>query len=276
MDSDRRTFLAVSSIGLLGLGNPGPAGGQPAPGGGDPASWRALFPALHQEVNGRPLAYLDNAATTHRPQAVIDALTRFYARDNANPSPRLHTLARRAAAAEDAARQAVARFLNAADPSEVVFTRGTTEGINLVAATWGASRVARGDEIVLTVAEHASNLLPWQRLAARAGARLRAVDVDDRGRVKLDELEAALTPRARLVAVSHVSNVLGLIRDRQGRRRQRDRDPRRRPGGAAAPRALRATAAAARASCYPYNTTGEIDRLADTLAALAARTARRG
>jgi cysteine desulfurase/selenocysteine lyase len=168
-------------------------------------------PALAQQVSGHPLAYLDNAATTLRPREVIDAIVRFYERDNANPSAALHTLARRAAAAQDEARARVARFLNAADPREVIFTRGTTEAINLVAATWGATSIGAGDAIVATVAEHASNLFPWQRLAAATGARVTLVGLHDDGRLRMDELESAVTAQTRLVAVTHVSNVLGIV-----------------------------------------------------------------
>ena len=136
-------------------------------------AWRSRFPALRQLVSGHPLVYLDNAATTLRPRPVIDALAHFYETDNANPSATLHTLARRAAEAQDAARAAVARFLNAASPQEVIFTRGTTEAVNLLAAAWGPQQVRAGDEIVVTIAEHASNLFPWQRLAREARATLR-------------------------------------------------------------------------------------------------------
>ena len=175
------------------------------------APWRQWFPALQQDVAGHPLAYLDNAATTLRPRAVIDALVRFYERDNANPSATMHTLAKRAAAAQDAARSEVARFINAPHAGEVIFTRGTTEGINLVAGTWGAAHVRAGDEIVVTIAEHASNLFPWQRLARQAGARMRVVDVRDDGRFDIDGFTRALTSRTRLVAIAHVSNVLGVV-----------------------------------------------------------------
>ncbi|MGE0362113.1 MAG: aminotransferase class V-fold PLP-dependent enzyme [Vicinamibacterales bacterium] len=175
------------------------------------AAWRREFPALDQTIDGKPLAYLDSAATTLRPRAVIDAQGRFDAADNANPGAALHTLARRAAAHYGGARARVARFLNAGSPAEIVFTRGTTEAINLVAATWGAAHVARGDEIVLTVAEHYSNLLPWRAVAERAGATIRLVDVGDDGRLHPDRVAAALTPRTRLLAFSHVSNVLGLV-----------------------------------------------------------------
>lgn len=182
------------------------------PGRGDRVtSWRTQFPALAQEFGGRPLAYLDNAATTQRPRAVTAAQVHYDEHDNANPSADLHTLARRSAAASDTARARVARFLNAKDAAEVIFTRGTTEGINLVAATWGAARVRAGDEIIVTLAEHASNLFPWQRLARAAGATLTVIGVHDDGRLNMSEFEGALSRRTRLVAATHVSNVLGIV-----------------------------------------------------------------
>jgi cysteine desulfurase / selenocysteine lyase len=174
-------------------------------------SWRSQFPALRQSVNGHPLAYLDSAATTLRPRSVIDALTGFYETDNANPSATLHTLARRAAKQFGDARQRVVTFLNAADSSEVVFTKGTTEGINVVAAAWGPANLRAGDELVLTVAEHYSNLLPWRALAARVGATIRIVDLDDDGTLSPSRVAEACTSRTRLVAFSHVSNVLGIV-----------------------------------------------------------------
>lgn len=175
-----------------------------------PGVWPSNFPALRQDVNGQPLAYLDSAATTLRPQSVIDALVAYYSADNANPS-RVHTLASRAADHLSGARQTVARFINAPDASEIIFVRGTTEGINLVATAWGLANLRRGDEIVLTVAEHASNLLPWTRAARQTGARVRVLDVDDEGRPRLDQFKNMLSKRTRLVAFSHVSNVLGLV-----------------------------------------------------------------
>jgi cysteine desulfurase/selenocysteine lyase len=168
------------------------------------------FPALRQQIGGRSLTYLDSAATTLRPQAVIDALTGFYATDNANPAP-VHTLARRAASRLAAARQTVARFINAPSPNELVFTRGTTEGINLIASTWGAANLRPGDEVILTIAEHNSNLLPWTRAAKQAGATIRVVDVEDDGRLRLDQFEQLTTSKTRLIAFSHVSNVLGVV-----------------------------------------------------------------
>jgi cysteine desulfurase / selenocysteine lyase len=172
--------------------------------------WPSTFPALRQRVNGHPLSFLDSAATTLRPQSVIDALVEYYSTDNANPS-RVHTLASRAADHLAGARQTLARFVNAADSSEIIFVRGTTEGINLVASTWGAANLKADDEVVLTIAEHSSNLLPWTRAARQAGAKVRIVDVDDEGRPRLDQFKAMLSKRTRVVAFTHVSNVLGYI-----------------------------------------------------------------
>jgi cysteine desulfurase / selenocysteine lyase len=171
---------------------------------------RPTFPALSQVVNGHRLTYLDSAATTLRPKPVIDALVDYYSTDNANPSP-VHTLASRAAQRLADARATVARFVNAADPSEIIFVRGTSEGVNLVAGTWGLANLRAGDEIVLTIAEHSSNLMPWTHAARRAGAIVRVLDVDDDGRLRIDQLETLLSARTRVVAFSHVSNVLGLV-----------------------------------------------------------------
>jgi cysteine desulfurase / selenocysteine lyase len=174
------------------------------------APWPSNFPALRQRINGEPLTYLDSAATTLRPQSVIDALVDYYSTDNANPAP-VHTLARRAADRLTTARQTIARFLNAPDPAEIIFVRGSTEGLNLIASTWGAAQLQRGDEVVLSIAEHASNILPWTRAAERAGAIVRVVDVDDDGRLTPDRIAAVLSKRTRLVSITHVSNVLGAI-----------------------------------------------------------------
>src|SRR5215472_17052188 len=142
---------------------------------------RSQFPLLRENKDGRPLVYLDSAATTQRPRAVLDALASFYLHDNANPSKSLHTLARRSATLYDTARATVARFLNAHAAEEIVWTRGTTEAINLVASSWGSANLRPGDEIILTVAEHYSNLVPWQLAARRANIRVRIVDVEDDG-----------------------------------------------------------------------------------------------
>ena len=177
----------------------------------EPDSWRKQFPALDQKVNGQPLVYFDTAATAQRPRAVIAALTEFYSTHNANPAGTLHTLARRADAQYQAARVTVARFINAADPLEIVWTRGTTEAINLVATAWGEANLQRGDELVLTVTEHASSMLPGQLAARRAGATVRYLDVDDEGRLDPAGLDRMLSQRTRLVCLTHVSNVTGAI-----------------------------------------------------------------
>jgi cysteine desulfurase / selenocysteine lyase len=174
-------------------------------------SWRSDFPALDQTVNGQVLAYLDSAATTQRPGSVLRALHDFYQHDNANPGGVLHTLARRAHERYEGARRTLADFIHAADPGEVVWVRGTTEGINLVASAWARPRLRPGDELVLTVAEHASNLLPWRLVAEQTGATVRFVDVDDEGRVRMDDLDRQLSERTRLLSFSHVSNVAGYV-----------------------------------------------------------------
>ena len=172
---------------------------------------RADFPALAQEVNGKPLVYLDNAATTHKPGAVIEAVSGFYSRDNSNVHRGLHTLSQRATTAYELARQKVREFINAAETREIVFLRGTTEAINLVAQTFGRQRIGPGDEIVITAMEHHSNIVPWQMLCQEKGCRLRVVPINDRGEMLLDEFERALGPRTRLVSVVHLSNALGTI-----------------------------------------------------------------
>jgi cysteine desulfurase/selenocysteine lyase len=179
--------------------------------GSSPAEWRSHFPVLNQSVNGMPLAYLDTAATSQRPTRVIDAIVDFYRRDNANPGRTLHSLARRADQQYEGARSTVAKFINARDPLEIVFTRGTSEGINLVATAWGGANLKPGDEVLLTVSEHASNMLPWQLAARRAGATVRYLDIDDGGNLRLNQLDTLLTSRTKVVAFMHVSNVLGKI-----------------------------------------------------------------
>jgi cysteine desulfurase/selenocysteine lyase len=172
---------------------------------------RQDFPALHQEVNGKTLVYLDNAATSQKPRAVLDALATYYEEDNANVHRGIHELSRRATLAYEEARKKVARFIGAGDPDEIVWTRGTTEAINLVANAWGSGSIKAGDEILLSVMEHHSNLVPWQLLARRTGAKLRYIEIDDDGKLVLDDLPELLTERTRLVAVTHVSNALGTI-----------------------------------------------------------------
>jgi cysteine desulfurase/selenocysteine lyase len=172
---------------------------------------RRDFPIFQQRVNGRALAYSDNAATSQKPQCVIDAVSEFYRRDYANVHRGVHTLSQRATDAYEGARRTVQRFINAADPKEIVFVRGTTEGINLVAQTFGRANVGPGDEILLTHMEHHSNIVPWQMLAEQSGAVLRVAPIDDNGDLMLDEYERLLGPSTRLVGIVHVSNALGTI-----------------------------------------------------------------
>jgi cysteine desulfurase / selenocysteine lyase len=179
--------------------------------GWDIESIRRDFPALHQNVNGRPLIWLDNAATTHKPQAVIDATSRFYSRDNSNIHRAAHVLAARSTELFEAAREKVQRFLSAASPKEIVFVRGTTEGINLVAQSYGRKNIGAGDEIILTELEHHANIVPWQLLAEQTGAVIRIVPINDRGELILEEYAKLLGPRTKIVSVAHVSNSLGTI-----------------------------------------------------------------
>ena len=172
---------------------------------------RQDFPALHQQVHGKPLVYLDNAATTQKPQAVIDALTAYYTRDNANIHRGVHLLSERATDAYESARRRIQRHLNAASPREIVFVRQATEAINLVAASFGRKAVGAGDEIVISAIEHHANIVPWQMLCEEKGARLKVVPVDDRGDLIVDEYARLLGPRTRLVAITQVSNALGTI-----------------------------------------------------------------
>ncbi len=172
---------------------------------------RADFPILDQEVNGHPLIYFDNAATTQKPRAVLEALRRYYEHDNANVHRGLHELSSRATEAYESARRRVARYLNAASSDEIIFTRGTTESINLVAQAWGGKFLRAEDVILLTEMEHHSNLVPWQLLAERTGARLRFVPVREDGTLDLAQLPRLLTPEIKLFAFTHVSNSLGTI-----------------------------------------------------------------
>jgi len=172
---------------------------------------RQDFPILRQQVNGRPLVYLDNAATTQKPRQVIEALVRYYETSNANIHRGIHTLATRATEQYEDARRKVARFIGARGPEEVVFTRNATEAINLVARAWGDEHIGEGDEIVLTLMEHHSNIVPWQLLARRKGATLRYAGITDDGKLDPDELRRLIGPRTKLVAVTQMSNVLGTI-----------------------------------------------------------------
>jgi cysteine desulfurase/selenocysteine lyase len=172
---------------------------------------RQDFPILSQRVRGKPLVYLDNAATSQKPRAVIEAVARFYATENANIHRGVHYLSERATQAYDEVRRRVAGFLNAASPAEIVFTRGTTEAINLVAQAWARGSLRPGDEILLTGLEHHSNIVPWHLVAGQTGAVVRAIPVNDIGELDLAAFDRLLTDRTRLLAVAHVSNALGTI-----------------------------------------------------------------
>jgi cysteine desulfurase/selenocysteine lyase len=172
---------------------------------------RNEFPILDQVVNGKPLAYLDNAATSQKPRSVLEVLAKYYKEDNANVHRGIHELSRRATVAYEGARARIAEWLGASEPAEVIWTRGTTESINLVASTWGMDRLGEGDEILLTTMEHHSNIVPWQMVARRTGAQLKYLEMDDEGCLRLEDLDELLTDRTRLVALTHVSNALGTI-----------------------------------------------------------------
>jgi cysteine desulfurase/selenocysteine lyase len=172
---------------------------------------RRDFPILDQKVHGKPLAYLDNAATSQKPKSVIDALTSFYLWDNSNIHRGVHELSERSTRAYEEARAKVRRFLNAAHDHEVIFVRGTTEGINLVAQSYGRRHVGAGDEVIVTALEHHSNIVPWQILCEEKGATLRVIPINDRGEVLVDRLDDMLNERTRLMAIGHVSNALGTV-----------------------------------------------------------------
>ncbi|MGH7634614.1 MAG: SufS family cysteine desulfurase [Gemmatimonadaceae bacterium] len=177
----------------------------------DTNRWRDDFPVLHEHVHGRPLVYLDNGATTQKPQVVIDAEANFYACDNANVHRAVHALSERATAAFEAARTKVQRFINAATPGETVFVRGTTEGINLVAQSYSRPLLQRGDEIIISAMEHHSNIVPWQMVCEQAGAVLKVIPISDAGELDIEAYERLLGGRTRMVAITHVSNALGSI-----------------------------------------------------------------
>ncbi|WP_341679133.1 family 2A encapsulin nanocompartment cargo protein cysteine desulfurase [Niveibacterium sp. SC-1] len=172
---------------------------------------RRDFPILQERVNGKPLVWFDNAATTHKPQAVIDRLAYFYAHENSNIHRAAHELAARATDAYEAARSKVARFIGAGSAEEIIFVRGTTEAINLIAKSWGVQNVHEGDEIVVSHLEHHANIVPWQQLAAEKGAKLRVIPVDDSGQILLDEARKLITDKVKIVAVTQVSNALGTV-----------------------------------------------------------------
>jgi cysteine desulfurase / selenocysteine lyase len=177
----------------------------------DWASLREDFPILREQAHGHPLIYFDSAATSQKPRPVLDAVRKFYEHDNANVHRGLHTLSSRATEAYERARQRVADYIGAARADEIIFTRGTTESINLVAQAWGGRFIRKGDVILLTEMEHHSNLVPWQLLAERTGARVRFVPVRDDGTLALEQLDALLTPEVKLFAFTHISNSLGTI-----------------------------------------------------------------
>jgi len=177
----------------------------------DVESIRADFPALHQKMNGRPLIWLDNAATTHKPQSVIDATSHFYSRDNSNIHRAAYELAERATHAFEGAREKVRSFIGAVDAKEIVFLRGTTEAINLVAQSYGRQNIGQGDEILITTIEHHANIVPWQLLAEQTGAVIRVAPVNDRGELILDQFASLLSGRTKLVSVTHVANSVGTI-----------------------------------------------------------------
>lgn len=172
---------------------------------------RLDFPALHQEVHGKPLAYLDNAASAQTPVQVIDAIRGFYERDRANVHRGVHELSQRATKSYEQARIKVQRFLNAEAYEEIIYVRGATEGINLVASTWGQANIGEGDEILVSALEHHSNIVPWQMLCERTGAKLRVIPMNDAGELEQDAYAGMLSERVKLVAVNHVSNALGTI-----------------------------------------------------------------
>ena len=184
---------------------------QQAPAPFDVHAVRRDFPVLAERVNGKPLAWFDNAATTHKPQSVIDRIAYFYAHENSNIHRAAHALAARASDAYEAARAKVASFLGAASANEIIFVRGATEGINLIANTFGRKYIGSGDEIIVSQLEHHANIVPWQQLAAEKGATLRVIPVDDSGQILLDEFRKLLNGRTKLVAVTQVSNALGTV-----------------------------------------------------------------
>jgi len=185
--------------------------GRPPGSASDMARWRDDFPILRQRVHGKPLVYLDNAATTHKPQAVLDAEAHYYAHDNANVHRGVHTLSQRATDAFEAARAKVQHFINAGAKEEVIFVRGTTDAINLVAQSFARPMLAPGDEIVISAMEHHSNIVPWQLVCEQTGAVLKVIPINDAGEFELEAYEKLVGPRTRLVAVTHLSNALGSI-----------------------------------------------------------------
>jgi len=177
----------------------------------DPIALKSEFPILQQDINGHPLVYLDNGATTQKPRSVIEAVKRYYEWDNANVHRGVHTLGSRATDAYEGAREKVARFLNAASSRQIIFTRGTTTALNLVASGYARQTLREGDEIVITPMEHHSNLIPWQQAAKATGATLKYIPLQPNGTVALEDVEATVTERTKIVSITYVSNVLGTI-----------------------------------------------------------------
>ena len=177
----------------------------------DISNIRSLFPVLHQEVNGKPLVYFDNAATTQKPRAVLDALTNYYEKDNSNIHRGAHTLADRATRYYEETREDIKNFINARESAEVIFTKGTTEGINLVASTFGRKYIVKGDEIIISTLEHHSNIVPWQMLCEEKGAILKVIPINEAGEILYEEFEKLLSPKTKIVSIIHVSNALGTI-----------------------------------------------------------------
>lgn len=214
--SERYYFLPREAVQVqefsssLGLSKSA-ASGAPAARAFDVHSVRSDFPALHQRVNGHPLIWLDNAATTHKPKAVIDATSSFYSRDNSNIHRAAHALAARSTDLFENARESVRKFLGASSAKEIVFVRGTTEAINLVAQSYGRKNIGAGDEILITHMEHHANIVPWQLLAEQTGAAIRVAPINDRGELILDQFATLLNGRTKLVAITHVSNALGTV-----------------------------------------------------------------
>jgi len=208
MDTRARAKRTARGAGSTGS----PAAGVPVdPPALDVGRIRKDFPILHQQVHGKPLVYLDNAATSQKPQAVVDALTHFYGYDNSNVHRGVHTLSMRATTAYEGAREKTRRFINAQDASELIFVRGTTEGINLVAQSFGRLNIEAGDDVLITGMEHHSNIVPWQIVCAERGATLNVAPMNEAGEIPLDTFERMLTERTKIVAVVHVSNSLGTV-----------------------------------------------------------------
>jgi len=201
----------MTSVSKRWPGLPGPREARRRDGSFNVEALRADFPILRRQVHGKPLVYLDNAATAQKPKAVIDTLSRYYEQENANIHRGVHYLSERATEEYEAARQTIQHFLKAADASEIIFVRGATEGINLVAQTYGRTNVGRDDEVLISAMEHHSNIVPWQILCEEKGAKLRVIPINDNGELIWEQFEKLLGSRTKMVAVTHVSNALGTV-----------------------------------------------------------------